>query len=98
MLMGKAEGPSWQGSSIYISFNKNADLSKSKNSQEWTNPELLLNKPGHILWYPSLQPMNAASDKADKNTCLRLGEQARLFFKDMYKDSSQYLSEYMVRV
>ena len=26
MLMGKVTGPSWAGSSIYISFNKNKDL------------------------------------------------------------------------
>ena len=30
MLVAKAEGPTWKGSSIYISFNKNADLGKVK--------------------------------------------------------------------
>jgi len=97
MLMAKAEGPSWKGSSIYISFNKNADLSPAKNSQEWTTPELLIDKPEHILWYPSLQPLHTVADKENKNTCLKLGEQARLFFKDAFKDSSQYLSEYIVQ-
>ncbi|MEO7961233.1 MAG: hypothetical protein ABIR19_06795, partial [Ginsengibacter sp.] len=56
MLMAKAEGPSWKGSSIYISFNLNADLGGGKNSQEWSTPKLLLNKPDHTIWYPSLQP------------------------------------------
>jgi hypothetical protein len=96
MLMAKAEGPSWQGSSIYISFNKNANLGNGKNSQEWTTPRLLVNKPGHILWYPSLQPLNSTFDNSNKNTCLKLGRQARLFFKDMYDDKSEYCSEYLV--
>ncbi len=96
MLMAKAEGPSWKGSSIYISFNKNEDLGKFKNSQEWSVPELLLNKPGHILWYPSLQPVNDEADKKNKYTSLRLGQKARLFFKDNEADKSQYLSEYIV--
>ncbi|MEP7319529.1 MAG: hypothetical protein ABI921_12335, partial [Panacibacter sp.] len=97
MLMAKAEGPSWKGSCIYISFNTNVDLAASKNSQDWSVPELLLNKPGHIIWYPSLQPMNSVADKENKNTCLKLGKTARLFFKDMYKDSSAYLSEFVVQ-
>lgn len=96
MLMAKAEGPSWKGSSIYISFNKNADLGTGANAQEWSTPELLLDKPEHILWYPSLQPLASARDNAEKYTCLKLGAEARLFFKDMHKDTSEYLSEYRV--
>ncbi len=96
MMMAKVEGPSWQGGTLYISYNKNADLGNEKNSQEWSTPELLVNRPGHILWYPSLQPLNSAEDIANKNTCLRLGKKARLFFKDMYKDKHEYLSEYIV--
>lgn len=96
MLMAKAEGPSWQGGTIYISYNKNADLGNEKNSQEWSSPQLLVNRPGHTLWYPSLQPLNSTKDIADKNTCLKLGKNARLFFKDTYKDRSEYLSEYIV--
>lgn len=92
MLMAKAEGPSWKGSSIYISYNKNEDLGHSKNSQQWSAPELLLNKPGHIIWYPSLQPVNNAADKANKYTSLRLGQKARLFFKD----NDKYLSEFLI--
>jgi hypothetical protein len=97
MLMAKAEGPSWKGSSIYISFNKNPDLGTGNNSQAWSSPQLLLDKPGHVLWYPSLQPLNSKSDIANRNTCLKLDQKARLFFKDMHKDSSQYLSEYIVQ-
>jgi hypothetical protein len=36
MLMAKSEGPSWKGSSIYISFNKNEDLGKGINSMVQT--------------------------------------------------------------
>jgi hypothetical protein len=97
MLMATAEGPSWRGSKIYISFNTNPDLGTEKNSQQWTTPQLLIDKPGHIVWYPSLQPLNSASDIANHNTCLKLGQQARLFYKDMYKDTSEYISEYIVQ-
>ncbi|MCW3119330.1 MAG: hypothetical protein JWM28_3412 [Chitinophagaceae bacterium] len=97
MLMAKSEGPSWKGGSIYISFNKNADLGRAKNSQDWTTPQLLLSRPGHTIWYPSLQPMNSAEDIANKNTCLKLGKEARLFFKDMHGDSSEYVSEFIIR-
>jgi hypothetical protein len=97
MLMARAEGPSWQGNSIYISFNKNKDLGWGMNAQEWSPPELLLEKPGHEIWYPSLQPLNTTNDIQNKYTCLKLGQYARLFFKDNYKDSGIYLSEYMVR-
>ena len=96
MLMAKSEGPSWKGSQIYISFNKNKSLS-GKASQQWTKPLLLLDKPGHIIWYPSLQPLNTPSDIAQKRTCLLLGENARLFYKDQYKDTAEYLSEYTLR-
>jgi len=96
MLMATAEAPSWRGGKIYISFNKNEDLSIGKNSQEWSTPQLLIDKPGHTIWYPSLQPLNSTTDIANKNTCLRLGEKARLFYKDMYKDTSEYISEYVV--
>ena len=96
MLMAKAEGPSWQGNSIYISFNTNKDLGTGNNSQQWSTPKLLVSKPSHVLWYPSLQPMNNANDIAAKNTCLRLGAKARLFYKDNQPDTSAYLSEYTV--
>ena len=96
MLMAKAEGPSWKGSSIYISYNPNADLGSGTNSQQWSIPELLLDKPGHTIWYPSLQPVNSTEDKSNKYTSVYLGRKARLFFKDMYADKSDYVSEYIV--
>jgi hypothetical protein len=97
MLMATAEAPSWQGDKIYISFNTNENLGEGNNSQKWSAPQLLLDRPGHTIWYPSLQPLNSNADVKDKNTCLRLGEKARLFFKDIYKDSSEYISEYVIQ-
>ncbi|HLO79643.1 MAG TPA: hypothetical protein VK166_01720 [Chitinophagaceae bacterium] len=102
MLMGKVEGTSWKGSSMYISFNMNKDLGAGNNSQQWSKPKLLLDRgPGHIVWYPSLQPTDTKEDIDNKHTCLKLGQEARLFFKDMYKvngrDTSEYISEYMIR-
>ena len=96
MLMAKAVGPSWAGSQVYISFNKNADLGEDDNSQQWTKPKLLLERPGHFLWYPSLQPLNTPEDIQQKRTCLKLGRKARLFVKDILPEKSQYLSEYVV--
>jgi hypothetical protein len=96
MLMATAEGRSWQGNKIYFSFNTNADLGIGKNSQQWSTPQLLVDKPGHIVWYPSLQPLKSNENVTNKNTCLELGEQARLFYKDILKDSSEYISEYIV--
>ena len=93
MLMAKAEGPSWKGNSIYISFNKNADLGKGDNSQQWSSPELLLKKEGHTLWYPSLQPVDSSANPQNKYSSVKLGQKARLFFKDMYGDKSDYISE-----
>jgi hypothetical protein len=96
MLMAKAEGPSWKGNSIYISFNKNADLENADNSQQWSIPVLLLKKEGHTLWYPSLQPIDSGGDLKSKYTSVNLGERARLFFKNMFNDKSPYISEYYV--
>lgn len=96
MLMGKVEKYSWQGSSIYISYNFNKDLGEGDNSQKWSKPQPLVDRPGHILWYPSLQPMNTEEDIKNKYTCLRLGKRARLFFKDMEGPKSEYLSQYII--
>lgn len=96
MLMAKAEGPSWKGSRIYISFNKNADLGKGDNSQQWSTPKLLLNMPGHTIWYPSLQPVDSSANSQNKYSSVKLGQKARLFFKDMYGDKSDYISEYTI--
>ena len=96
MMMGKVESSSWKGSSIYISYNFNKDLGEGDNSQKWTKPQQILDKPGHILWYPSLQPMNTKEDIENKHTCVKLGKRARLFFKDMEGPKSEYLSEYII--
>ena len=96
MLMGKVTGSSWAGSSIYISFNKNRDLGEALNSQEWSTPQLLLDKPGYFLWYPSLQPMNTPEDIANRHTCLKLGQRARLFVKNITPEKSEYMSEYTI--
>lgn len=94
MLMGHVEGQSWVGDKIYISFNPHRDLGEGTNSQAWTAPKLLVQKPGHVIWYPSLQPLNTPEDIAAKNTSLKLGKKARLFFK--YSDLGKYMSEYIV--
>lgn len=97
MLMAKAEGPSWAGSSIYISFNKYKDLGKENNALQWTKPQLLLDRPGYFLWYPSFQPTSDHEDINNRFTCLRLGRQARLFVKYIQPEKSEYMSEYMVQ-
>jgi hypothetical protein len=94
MLMGKVEGQSWIGDKLYISFNPNKDLGVGTNSQAWTKPQLLVQKPGHVLWYPSLQPLNTSEDIEKKYTSLRLGKKARLFFK--FSDLGKYMSLYEV--
>ena len=40
--------------------------------------------------------MNTADDVANKRTCLKLGQKARLIVKDIQKDKSKYLSEYVI--
>lgn len=96
MMMGRVEGQKWVGDKIYMSFNKNEDLGIGDYSQQWSKPQLVLQKPGHILWYPSLQPMNTEEDIKAKNTCLRLGKKARLFVKDMEGPKTEYVSEYVI--
>jgi hypothetical protein len=96
MLMAKAVGPSWKGSSVYISFNKNKELGEGNHSQEWTKPQRLLDNPGFIMWYPSLQPMNTPEDIAQKHTSLRLGQKARLYIKYIKPEKSDYRSEYII--
>ena len=81
MLMGKVTGTSWKGSSIFISFNTNKNLEEADHAQQWSKPQLLLDRPGHILWYLSLQPINSREDVENKNTCLRLGKGSTPFFQ-----------------
>ncbi|KYP15798.1 hypothetical protein [Flavihumibacter sp. CACIAM 22H1] len=94
MLMGKVEGQSWVGDELFISFNRHKDLGKANHAQAWSAPQKLLEKPGHVLWYPSLQPMNTTEDISKKRTSLRLGKKARLFFK--YSDLGKYCSTYII--
>jgi len=97
LLMAKAERPKWGGSSIFISFNRHKDLGNALNSQDWSKPELLLDKPGDILWYPSLQPTSSEEDILNKNTCLYMGKRARLYYKHFPKEGGDsYLSEYEI--
>ena len=96
MLMAKAEGPYWKGGGIYISFNPNPDLGAGNHSQQWTKPRLLLHIPTSVVWYPSLQPINTPEERARKYTSLRLGQKARLFFKEQDGKKAPYHSFYIV--
>jgi len=96
MLMGKVTGPSWAGSSIYISFNQQKDLSKGDAAQQWSKPQLLLDRPGYFLWYPSLQPLDTEEDIKQKHTCMRLGKKARLYVKYIKPDRSIYASAHII--
>lgn len=96
MMMGKVEGKSWKGDKVFISFNKNKDLSVGNNSQDWTRPQLFFQKPGYILWYPSLQPLNTPEDISEKRTCLKLGKKARFFVKRIKPGDDEYASEHFV--
>jgi hypothetical protein len=96
MLMGKVTGPSWAGSSIYISFNQQKDLSKGNAAQQWSKPQLLLDRQGYFLWYPSLQPLDTEEDIKQKHTCMRLGKKARLYVKYIKPDRSIYASAHII--
>ncbi len=96
MLMGRVEGKSWIGDKIYISFNPNKDLGIGNNSQQWTKPELLFQKPGYILWYPSLQPLDTEEDIREKNTSTRLGKRSRFFVKRIKPEDDSYASEHII--
>jgi hypothetical protein len=97
MLMARAEAPKWAGSAIFISFNKNQDLGEGHNSQDWSEPQLLLEKKGDVIWYPSLQPTSKPEDIRNRYTCLRMGKRARLYYKYFPKNErDRYLSEYEI--
>lgn len=93
MLMGHVEGQSWVGDKVYISFNTEPDLAKGVDN--WSTPQLLVEKPGRILWYPSLQPMNIPEHIDQKYTSMKLGREARLFYK--FAEEGRYLSEYRIQ-
>jgi hypothetical protein len=96
MLMGNVTGSSWAGSKIFISFNMNRDLGSGSNSQQWSKPVLLLDRPGYFLWYPSLQPLDTQEDITLRYTSLRLGKKARLFVKYIKPEKSEYKSEFII--
>lgn len=96
MMMGKVVGSSWAGSSIHISFNRHKDLGEALNSQDWTNPELVYDRPGYFLWYPSLQPTNSEDDIKNRYTSLLLGKKARLFIKNIRPERSDYMSVHFI--
>jgi hypothetical protein len=97
MLMARAKPPRWGGSSVYISFNYNRDLGEAFNSQQWSEPKFLLDKPGDIVWYPSFQPGSTEEDIREKYTCLRTGKKGRLYFKHFPKGQrDRYISEYEI--
>lgn len=96
MLMGKVTGPSWAGSSIYISFNKNKELGSADHAQQWSTPKLLLDRPGYFLWYPSLQPLDSEEDINNRHTCMNLGKRARLYVKFIKPDKSIYASAHII--
>ena len=96
MLMGRVEGKSWQGDKIYISFNKHQNVGEGNNSQDWSTPQLLFQKPGYILWYPSLQPLNEPETLREKYTCVRLGKRARFYVKRIKPGDDSYASEHII--
>lgn len=96
MLLGRVDGPFWVGDSLFVSINPHADLGEGANAQDWSTPVRLVHRPGRTLWYPVLQPTDSAEDLAARRTCLRLGREARLFFKEMAGDEHAYVSDYRV--
>lgn len=96
MLMGRVDGSFWVGDSLFLSVNPHRDLGEGDNAQQWSTPVRIIHRPGHTLWYPALQPTDSAEDIARRRTCLRLGREARLFFKDMAGDEHVYISDHRV--
>lgn len=96
MLMGKVEGKSWIGDKIYISFNPHKNLGEGKHSQDWSKPQLLFQKPGYILWYPSLQPLDTEEDIKAKYTSTKLGKRVRFFVKRIKPGDDEYASEHIL--
>lgn len=98
MMMSRTEAPRWVGSAIFISFNTNKDLGVALNSQDWSEPQFLVNKPlGDVLWYPSLQPTDSPEDIQERNTSVKMGKRARLYYKHFPGGKNErYLSEYEI--
>ena len=96
MMLGRVDGPFWVGGKLFMSINPNKDLGAGDNSQKWSTPVEIIDRPGHTLWYPSLQPDDSEESLALKRTCLNLGKFSKLWFKDMAGDQHLYLSDYIV--
>lgn len=96
MLLGRVDGSYWVGDSLFASLNPNRDLGAGANAQQWSSPVRIVHRPGHTLWYPSLQPTDSLEDLAARRTSVRLGRESRLFFKDFDGDTHDYISDYRV--
>lgn len=96
MTFGRVDSEFWAGDSVWLSLNPHRDLGAGANSQDWSPPQLLLRKPGHTLWYPSLQPLDDPDDVAERHTSVKLGRRARLWVKDLGPSVHRYLSEHIV--
>ncbi len=96
MLLGRVSGSFWVGDSLFLSINPHRDLGDGANAQDWSTPIRIVQRPGHTLWYPSLQPTDSPEDIAARRTSTRVGREARLFFKDMAGDEHVYISDYTV--
>jgi hypothetical protein len=96
MLMAKSESISWRGSRVFISFNPNKNLDLGNNSQAWTKPRILFEKPAHTLWYPSLQPLDDQESIQKKYSSVRLGKRARFFVKRMSPTHDSYASDFII--
>lgn len=96
MLMGRVDGPYWVGDTVLLSLNPHRDLGVGDHAQDWSRPVPLLQRPGHTLWYPSLQPTDAPEDLAARRTSTRLGRQARLWVKDLNAAGDHYSSDTVI--
>ena len=96
MLLGRVEGSYWVGDSLFASVNPHRDLGQGDNAQQWSTPVRIVHRPGHVVWYPSLQPTDSPEDIAARRTSTRLGRESRLFFKDMAGDEHVYISDFSV--
>ncbi|MDR1824855.1 MAG: hypothetical protein LBR27_05935 [Bifidobacteriaceae bacterium] len=104
MMMARSDHSTWIGDSIWVSTNPHRDLGEGANSQDWSAPCLVLRRPGHTMWYPSLQPALDPT-QVERYTASSMGRKARLWVKDrpsvlgfdVDRDTEgTYLSDYVV--
>ena len=96
MVLARVDAPFWVGDSLWCSVNRNADLGEGDSSQEWSEPQLLVRRPGYTLWHPSLQPLGTEHDVDRRYTTTLLGAKARLWFKQNGQGTDAYVSEYEI--